>query len=407
MKAVLKTFNLSRPLLAIYLDSLLTNTGYFLLIPILTIVLSKDKLLPLSEVATAVFILTISLKSAKFFTGSLLDSLNLKLGLVIGVAIAGASFFAMGYINALPLLVPLAILAGWGNSANNLTVKSLVANIADKNSSSLIHFSAINVLVNIAALVGAFIGSLLLARNLGSYIFQITGIFYLVAGVVVWLLLRRTEVADNSIAHINFWYGYKRVLSDRHYLKLLPLNFVGWFCYSQLYSTVPYFVSDRYGTADKVGILYMLNALAVILLQIPVSHYVLKKFPQQKPTYQLFASYLIFSLSFLVAGIYPSFAVLALTIAIFTLAEMLLTPSVDAIVSLYAPPNLRTTYFSVMSISRALGESFGGYAGLHLLGFWSERQQHQYFWFSLALLVLIASVVLWLTVRNEPEPVQA
>jgi len=367
-------------------------------------VLTTVKGFSLPEVATAMFTLSLAFRSGHFFTGPFVDSTNVKTCLVIGVFLTGLSFWTMAYVNTLPLLIACIILAGCGHSTNALASKSFVSNFGGKDGNSLIYFSTINVFVNAAAAVGSLLGSYLLASKLTSHIFQIVAAFYVVAGVIVLLMLQQAKNFERSLKRVEFWNGYRKVLSDQGYLKFLSFNFVGWFCYTQMFTALPYFASIRYGMDDKLGLLYMLNALMIILLQLPVSVYMNKLLPQGKETHQFFFAYLLFSLAFLIAGVYQSFIVLFLIIILFTLAEMLFTPLVDTMVCNYTKAGLNTTYFSVLGISKALGEGFGSYFGLRLLGFWVQRNQYSWFWLSLAVLVWVASLSLWLTVRSKCVP---
>jgi MFS family permease len=401
MQSLMNYFKVPRPIFVICLDYLITNVGYFSLIPILTIVLTKTKGFSLSEMATAIFAISLSFRSAHFFVGPFLDSINVKTSLFIGVLLTGISFAAMGYVNTLPLLIACSVVAGCGTSANALAAKSFVSKIGSQDGNSFIYFSIINIFVNIAAAFGGLIGSYLLAQNLADHVFLITGAFYILAGLIILLMLQKDDIPEKTVKHVEFWKGYKIVITDLRYLKFLPFNFFGWFCYAQLFSALPYFVSTRYGREDQLGILYTLNAVLIILLQLPLSKFVNKLFPKGRENYQFLLAYLLFGLAFLLPGIYQSFNVLFLTIIFFTLAEMLFTPLVDTMLYSYAKPGFHTTYFSVLVISKALGDGLGSYLGLRLLGFWVQRNQHSWFWLSIAVLVGLVSLSFWLTMRDE------
>jgi DHA1 family multidrug resistance protein-like MFS transporter len=397
----MKYLKIPSPVFAICLDYLITNVGYFSLIPILTIILSKTKGFSVSEMATAIFAITLSFRAAHFFVGPFLDSINVKTSIVIGAFLTGFSFMLMGYVNTLPLLIACSILAGCGSSANTLSAKTLVSKIGNQDGQSLTYFSIINIFVNIAAAIGSLIGSYLLTQNLTSYVFMITGIFYASAGLVILLMVPNNDKSQKIKKRIEFWNGYKSVISDKPYLEFLQFNFFGWFCYAQLFSTLPYYVSTYYQLEGQLGLLYTLNAVMIILLQLPMSKLVNKFVPKGKEIQQLLFSYLLFGLGFLIAGISQSFTILFLMIVFFTFAEMLFTPLVDTMLHSYAKPELHTTYFSVLVISKAFGDGFGSYFGLRLLDFWSQQNNYSLFWYSMVALVGIFSLICWFTMRQR------
>lgn len=386
----------ARDFSVICLNQLAINAGYYVLIPILAILLTKEKTLSLADIALVLLIFTATIRGSQFFTGPFLDTLNSKTTLVLGAAMTGVSFIAMGYVKTLPLLLLGAVLTGLGASANVLAAKVYVANLSRKEGKSLLYFSITNIMANVASSIGALIGSYLLSINQTTSIFQISGAFYLIAAAGVLLFLPPGERSEQAKQKTGFWSKYRDVLLDKAYLRTLPFIFFGWFCYTQLYASLPYFVSTYYHMADKLGLLFTLNALLIIVLQLFLSVSAKRFVPQQKEHYLFFFSYLLYGAAFLCAGLYLSFGGIVVAVVLLTLAEMFFTPSADAIVSKYAKAGLHSTYFSMSGIARAIGEGAGSYFGLRWLGFWLQQRQAGDFWLSLIILVGIACLGFWL-----------
>ena len=288
-----------------------------------------------------------------------------------------------------------------GISINGLAAKSFVSYIGSKDGNTLMYYSNINIFVNIAATLGPLLGTYLLSEKMSSYVFQISGIFFILSGIIVLLFLNITEQCELPNKSINFWNGYKSVLLNYDYLKFLFFNMFGWFFYAQLFASLPYFVNTYYGVEKKLGMLYTLNALMIIFLQLIVSSLIRRYIPDGKENYRLLLVFTLFSVSFLSAGIFNSFYGLFITIIVFTFAEMIFTPLVDTLVSKYVDSNLRTTYFSILGLFTAIGEGSGNYFGLRLLGFWGNLNHHMYFWLTLAALATSISLVLLVVVRKR------
>jgi MFS family permease len=368
-----------------------------MLIPILAILLTKEKLLSLSEIALVLLVFSSTIRGSQFFTGPFLDTLSSRTTLVLGALLTGGSFVVMSYVRTLPLLLLCSVLTGLGASANLLASKVYVAKISSKEGRSLLYFSTLNVAANVASSVGVLIGSALLSGNQNTLVFQLAGACYLLAAVAVLLFLP-SEPADvqSQQREVRIWSKYRDVCADSAYLRTLPFIFFGWFCYTQLYAVLPYFVSMYYHMADKLGLLFTLNALLIITLQLVLSVSA-KKFVSQRNEHFLFLfSYLLYGAAFLCAGLFLSFGGIVGAVILLTLAEMFFTPSADTLVSTYARPGLQSTYFSVSGIARALGEGMGSYVGLNWLGFWLQQARVNIFWFSLFALAGIACLGFWL-----------
>ncbi len=386
----------ARSFLVICLNSLATNTGYYLLLPILAILLTREKILSLADIALVLLVFTATIRGSQFFTGPFLDLINIKTALALGACFTGISFVAMGYARTLPLLLLCSVLTGLGASTNVLAGKVYIANLSRKEGKSLLYFSTVNVVVNVASSFGTLVGSYLLAINQANNIFQLSGACYLIAGVSVLLFLPPVERSEQPEQQTKVWSKYREVLLDKAYLKTLPFIFFGWFCYTQLYSSLPYFVNAYYHMADKLGLLFTLNALLIIVLQLFLSVSAKKFVPQKKEHYLLFFSYILYGAAFLSAGLFLSFGGIVISVVLLTLAEMFFTPSADTLVAAYAKPGLHSTYFSVSGLARAVGEGAGNYFGLLWLGFWLERNTVGDFWLSLIALVGITCLGFWI-----------
>jgi predicted MFS family arabinose efflux permease len=81
------------------LNHLAINTGYYMLIPILAILLTKEKLLSLSEIALVLLVFSSTIRGSQFFTGPFLDTLSSRTTLVLGALLTGGSYVVMSYVS--------------------------------------------------------------------------------------------------------------------------------------------------------------------------------------------------------------------------------------------------------------------------------------------------------------------
>lgn len=390
-----KLFKIPYSVLVICIDYLIIHFGYFSTLPIFAILLTQ-KDYTVDQVAIAAFVFIAALRSGRFFLGPFLDGIQPKTIIITGVFFAGFSFLLIGFVNSYPLLLLCLCLIGLGQSANGLAGKSVLSTLGSRDGNALHYFSTLNVFVNISAVFGPLFGTYLLTNGYQDHVFQITGAFYVFTGIIILFLFRKVDISESQAAGFSFFKRYKTVLTDRKYVQFLFVNAVGWFCYAQLFMALPYFVSLRYGLENKMGLLYALNAVLIIAFQMIVSSLIKKYLPAGKENTLLLFAYMLFGLSFLSATAYPSFYVLFGTVILFTLAEMIFTPSVDTIVSNLAKSDQRMTYFSFLGLSTAIGEGLGSFVGLKILDFWNTRGHFELFWASIAMIAGIACVLLWM-----------
>ncbi|WP_179860990.1 MFS transporter [Bacillus thuringiensis] len=382
--------------IVICLDYLLAYSGYFTILPLLSILFSETRGYSVGAIAFASTTLIVSLRTGRFLLGPFLDNINPKNGIVGGVLIAGISLFSIGYIQNYYVTLLLLICAGIGMSANGLAGKTTLSFIGNEDGNALKYFSLLNVFVNIAAALGPLIGTFLLSYNLKNIIFQIAGIFYVSAGTLVFLMIKKINIKKPENKK-SFFSHYQKAIKDRRYLRFLLYNAVGWFCYAQLFIALPYYVKNHFQLDGKLGTLLMLNAILIISLQMLVSKYIFNFFPKGKGMNRLICSLCLFGLAFFIAFIYDSFYVLYAMVTLFTIAEMIFTPSVDEIVSDLSSIESRTTYFSILGISTAIGEGLGAFISIRLIGFLESINQIILYWAFVSSIAFIFTIMLWIT----------
>ncbi|WP_083448626.1 MFS transporter [Lysinibacillus macroides] len=383
------------PIFHICLNYFTTHIGFFSIMPILTIYLINIKGFSVTDSALMVSIFTVAYKSARFFVGPLLDNINPKTSIVFGCMLSGICLSLIGLVNSFFMIVILLILSGFGFSARGLAGSTSVSFIGDQDGKGILYFGNINVFVNIASMIGPFIGTYLYTSGNSDFIFPIIGGFYIVSGIHIYLFLKSIDVSEKNNSKTTFFSGYKTALKNKPFMLFLIINLFGAFLYGQLFTTFPFYVSKKYGQEELLGLLYLINGLLVVVLQIPISNMLHKFFPK-KEEYYLVSAYFIFGISFLFASIDIGLYFLYIAIAFFSIAEIFFTPTVSSIVSKHVTNNLRTTYFSLIGLSTAFGEGLGAFAGLKLLYLFDQVAKANYYWVVITLFAFFSSIIVLL-----------
>jgi MFS family permease len=164
-------------------------------------------------------------------------------------------------------------------------------------------------------------------------------------------------------------------------------------CYNgQLFNAVALYVSSVLAAPSKLGWLYTLNALLVVLLQLPVTN-LAQHWSNGRQLHIVQFSYATFTLSFIMPLIIPGYMGAVVLVLLFTLAEMMFVPSVDVLLLSLIGKENRAVGYSVLSVSTAVGELVGGGMGVAIYRWMADHGYPNGFWLAIAGLSLIFIVV--------------
>ncbi|WP_405108687.1 MFS transporter [Paenibacillus sp. FSL K6-1217] len=398
---VLKQLKVPRPVLSICLNTLVTHLGFYAMTAVLTVYLTQVKGMPLSVTAVVTMIFTVSYRSARFLTGPLLDNIDPFKCMWAGCFLTGVSLAMADFWQSPVLITIQLVIAGIGYSVRGLSSKASLSFVGSKDGHSLFYFANSNMYTNGAAIAGPLIGSLLLTGSLKSFTLSFVGGFYILGAILLSIFPPGCSLQGRERKPVSFWKGYQTVLLDKSFRKVLLFNMIGCFFFTQLFNSFPYLIGTYSDAPEKLGSLLMLNGILVVLFQIPIGRWMNTFLSGKREGYRLLLAFLLFGTSFSLNAIVDSIGGYYVFVALFTIAEMLFIPAIDAFVSNAAHPDLRITYFSVIGLSTALGEGIGVYTGLQLIHMWSLYGKLSYFWLSLALLSGL-SLVLYVTLNRSP-----
>ena len=148
--------------------------------------------------------------------------------------------------------------------------------------------------------------------------------------------------------------GYLAVLRDRPFMGFVVIQSILCLSYMALEIAMPpYVLSNLHAPAWGFSMLYTINTAMVVVLQMPLMRLLMK----HKRTSGIFGGGLVFAgsfLLFLAALAVPGWLLipyLAIVMVIYTVGELLLSPSQIGLSMALAPEELRGRYMAVFSLS--------------------------------------------------------
>ncbi|TXS39779.1 MFS transporter [Streptomyces sp. t39] len=351
-----------RRTLALTTAYLLTHLGYFSLLPVLPLLLERGA--GAAGAGTALLCFTVSARAASVLISGRLERFPARGCMVAGLLLAAGSFMALAARPPFPVLVVLLLAAGCGISVNGLTVRAYVAQAVPDSGARHKLFTAVNLAVNVAASLGPVAGTFLVWAGGGERLWLLVGGCYLLAAATTRLMMPAVPAARGEASTLRRRLTVVRgILRSPHARRLAAVTALGWFVYAQLFSALPLFLAD---TVDRraVAAYFTANAVAVILLQAPVSALVARRLAAGTPPVTLLRHgclllALAFPLTAVVAG--QPWLIFA-GIVVFSLGEALYVPLVDTAFADLAPESAYES-FNARQIVTAAGESLGSFAG--------------------------------------------
>ncbi|HXF58027.1 MAG TPA: MFS transporter [Actinomycetota bacterium] len=313
--------------------------------------------------------------------GHLADRLGRRTTMAVSMFSGAATVMALYFVQPYPAIVAMAFLAGVATETWRPASRALMADLVPEGQ-RVTAFATVRLAGNLGAAAGSAAAGFLadhsflwvfLSDALTSTIFGLIAVFLLPRG----RRTRREEEVETG--------GYRAVFRDPPFLAFLVGTMLVAFVYFQSQATLPLHVVHELGLANAdFGLLLSLNGILVVLFELPVSSLTMRFSP--RPMISL--GFLLVGLGFGLTAVADSMPLLLLTVAIWTLGEMVAAPVSYAYVADVAPEHLRGRYQGAYGI-------FFGSASIvgPALGTFVFSRAPTTFWAGCALLGAVAAAL--------------
>jgi MFS family permease len=326
------------------------GTGLFLPFAVVYFHAAKD--LPLTAVGGALSAAALLALPAGPLAGPLVDRLGARRVVVIANLLRVLTFAGYVFAGSLWQLVVLAALTFWGEGLFWPASGALVAQVADDGQRAR-WYAMDRALRNIGIGVGGLAGGVLVAwGGTGGYtgIVLLNAATFLVAAALVASWRGPAAGPAPPPRETAARGGYRTVLADRAFRRVLVTVFVFALCDLALTVLLSAYVIDTLGLPSwQPGILFALNTVLVVIGQTVVA----SRLEGHRKSRVLQVAAAVWALSFLLFAVVPlavpvpAIVVLTVATAVFTVAELLQAPTSSALTVALAPPHLRGRYFGL------------------------------------------------------------
>lgn len=339
------------------------NLGHFAVMAILSIYFVHSLNLPAAQAGGLMLFVSLSFRLSRIFVAPLVDRFPIRQATFMALFLTSLGYLGMAVARTPLLIMPLLLIVGIGHGTNSLLVKTLAAHSNNPKKSEgkslFFRYSSLTTGINLTAAVGSFIGSTLLFHQSSSSVFLLAAITYGSAG----LIAMRLPSAELGISQPPKWKtGLWLSLKLPNLWKAMLFALLGWFLYTQSYASLPLYVSEAIHRPDLLGSVFALNAILVVIGQLPLSRVMMRLHWPISRMVQL--AFLSFASGFALLWLLPSWQIIYGAVTLWTLGEILLMPALDTLVAEGAHSEHRQMAFTLNAIAVSIGEGIGNLVGV-------------------------------------------
>jgi MFS family permease len=177
--------------------------------------------------------------------------------------------------------------------------------------------------------------------------------------------------------------GYKVVLQDRTFMIFILFSILITTAYLQVFTTLSLFLVNFLQMPESFyGALLVLNAVMVVVFQIPITRWAAKR----SLLGMMIGGTALFLAGFGSYGLAPSVPLFVIATALITIGEMLVVPTSQALTALLAPEDLRGRYAAIGYFNWIIAQSLGPVAGAAIM----DRFDPRWVWYGSSILCAIS-----------------
>ncbi|MFC0599905.1 MDR family MFS transporter [Streptomyces palmae] len=329
--------------------------------------------------------------------GVMADRLGRRPTLLISQSATAAAVAALGFVQHPMAIAGVAFLVGMASNASRPAVQAMMADIVapeDRVRAFSLNYWAINLGFAISSTAAGFIAQY-------SYRAGFLGeaVMTLACAVLVFIKLpeSRPERAPVAGPAAEPETGLGTVLRDGRFMSVVGLSFLIALIFQQSSVALPVTMGLEGFSSSDYGMVIAVNGVLIVALQLPITRII----ERRDARLTLMVSALLAGYGFGLTAFAGSLGVYALTVAVWTLAEIINSPTQMGLVVRLSPTHARGRYQGVYTMSW----SVAALAAPLMSGQIIDRFGAAWLWAACAAIGTLAAAGYWLLLRTLPtEP---
>lgn len=341
---------LSRTFWFIWAGALINRVGSFVM-PMLAIYLTQERHLTLVEAGSVVSLFGLGGLASVQLGGVLADRLGRRATMLLSLGSSAASMLGLGFAVTAPQLMVAAFGLGFTSSIYSPASQAMLADVvppADRQRAFGLLYWAINLGFAIAAVLGGQ-----LAKWSFTGLFVIDAASTLVAAFVIWRNVPETKPEPS--AHAKDEGTLLTPFFDLAYLPYLFVHLLLVLVFFQFQVALPADMQSKGLDSGDLGFVMALNGVLIVTVQ----PWVTRKTNGWRRSRILALASLCVGFGFGFNALADGVALFMVSVAIWTMGEVLMAPANASIVADLSPAHMRGRYQGAFSVIWALGVTLG------------------------------------------------
>ncbi len=348
---------LPRPFWVLFSGTFVNRLG-MMVEPFIGIYLTQARGMSLAAAGLVMTMFGVGSLASQPVAGWAADHFGRRVTLTGGMLATAVTMIALGYTTSVPGIVAAMFVLGIVIDAYRPASQALVADLVppeDRPKAFGLLFWAMNLGFSVAMVAGGW-----LARSGFTVLFWIDAITCVIFGVLVWRAIPETRPVHEEEAG-----SFLDVLRDRPMVAFVVISFGYAWVYLQAFTTLPLAVTGQGLPAGAYGVAMAVNGLLIVFVQ-PLANKWLSRWDRGTV---LAAGFAVVAAGFALTALVSSTLGYALSVAVWTLGEIVTAGIPGAIVAGLAPAHLRGRYSGLYGFAWSAAALLAPLAGTHLLSY--------------------------------------
>lgn len=342
------------------------NRAGTMILPFLSKYLKEDLDFTYGEVGWIMVFFGIGSMIGSWLGGKLTDRIGFYPVMIWSLLITGILFIGLQYVKTF-----------WGFCASMLFIMSIAdmfrpAIFVSLNTYSKIEnrtrsLTLIRLAINLGFVVGPMVAGIIIISSGYGLLFWIDGLTCMVSTLLFgYLVKEKKEPKLKEQINVKHAISNGEVFKDKAYWIFLGIGFLMGMIFFQLFTTMPLYHKEQYNLTEfHTGLLFFLNGLMIVLLEMPMVHWIEQKFVEETKLI-LYASCLM-AISFFILLFDTWVGVLVISMILITIGEMIGFPYTNAFAMKRAKSGNEGQYMALYTMSFSLAHIIGPKLGLDVI----------------------------------------
>ncbi|WP_217177257.1 MFS transporter [Streptomyces sp. AC495_CC817] len=328
--------------------------------------------------------------------GVMADRLGRRPTLLVAQVSTALSVALLGFVQDPVAIAAVAFLVGAASNASRPAVQAMMADIVrpeDRVRAFSLNYWAINLGFAVSSMAAGFIAEVSYRAG-----FLIEGGMTLTCAILVFLKLPESRPESGTAAGkagAADAVGLGTVVRDGRFMGVVGLSFLVALIFQQGSVGLPVAMGEAGFTPADYGLAIAVNGVLIVALQIPVTRFI----EHRDPGRLLVVSSVLAGYGFGLTAFAGSIGVFALTVCVWTLAEIVNAPTQTGVVVRLSPTQGRGRYQGMYTMSW----SVAALVAPLMSGVVIDRWGAEWLWGLCAVIGTVAGVGYWALMRRMPE----